>query len=1084
MLDECHQLFDPASATLLQGHVDAINANSSLGWDAALYPNFALQDLETTRRTALGYQPSELTATRPEPLPLTAEEMLQLPESYDHRVEMQAANINCKTWSVGEQKSCGACWAFATARVYNERLCRASRGRVNIQISEQDMVSCYAGTNPFDYTHVQGKQQVTGRARGSTGQSQDGCGGGAPVNALLQMVDAGRVSRWADAYVAQGYRTQPCGQYDSANSLKYQLDAQSIWRITSGDIALIQAQVRSGGPVTAGVEAYQDLLAYKSGVYVRSSAASLVGMHLVALIGWGSTNGKRYWTFANSWGSGWGENGYGRIQHGQAGIEREIVYPSVREPQQCAASAACKNGGEFTADCGCHCDGLWTGADCGTCAQTCENGGLMRQDSCSCSCVPGYFGTTCSEYLLAQWESRDGLDASVRFSWSLAALTDGSKFVRYAKTFDSAGIACSIQGPQAMHICDLATSNNPMVGGYDVSITSSKGAQSKTIHLNSRLPKPYPNDVWAYAVHFSLGKNEFGQDKGYQVLFLPPLVYNRSASCLSGGHKPGSWSTAHICVGSHPDALQPAGTAAPVERATAYPTSPPTQADCRTRGTPYQGQVATTDSGKKCQSWDGRDGYEYMNGQGAVCRETRDSPDKPWCFTEAVPGNTYAYCTVPVCVADPPSSSLTTPLTKVPTAQLRLALPKSAPPRPPKTLPPKTRPKETPTPPVPTPPLLPSASLLAATSPPNPGSTEFKAVHSDTTCPQSNLIAAQRSLSKDQCDAACSADDSCKYFYWRSGIRGIRHHLCMRFSACSDFNGNAGTIYQSRYGKSNGQGNNRAPTGTTYAKQGAAHLLFDGKGCKSQGANLGTGFSSPLACLQAAAARSACSDALQTVMWSPAYNSAWGCRCCSETGTMADHTNTNWQIYALQRGASTEAPTRMPSAVPIPTRLPTELPTEEPNTILLTASPTLSPIQADCKTPGTPYQGELAVTETGTKCQSWDNREGYDYMNGRGAVCRETRDSAGTPWCFTTAAPGNTWNYCSVESCRLVSPPSSTPSFGPSASSTRSPTRPSTRSPTSIQSSTRRRSTRSQTRPSTRSPTSIQSSTRRRRSWG
>ena len=101
---------------------------------------------------------------------------------------------------------------------------------------------------------------------------------------------------------------------------------------------------------------------------------------------------------------------------------------------------------------------------------------------------------------------------------------------RYAKTFDSAGIACSIQGPQAMHICDLATSNNPMVGGYDVSITSSKGAQSKTIHLNSRLPKPYPNDVWAYAVHFSLGKNEFGQDKGYQVL---SLLTAQHSCCLS-----------------------------------------------------------------------------------------------------------------------------------------------------------------------------------------------------------------------------------------------------------------------------------------------------------------------------------------------------------------------------------------------------------------------------------------------------------------------------------------------------------------------------------------------------------------------
>ena len=53
---------------------------------------------------------------------------------------------------------------------------------------------------------------------------------------------------------------------------------------------------------------------YRSGVLTDATACGTGVDHAVVLVGWGTTDaGTPYWLMKNSWGTGWGDNGYFKV---------------------------------------------------------------------------------------------------------------------------------------------------------------------------------------------------------------------------------------------------------------------------------------------------------------------------------------------------------------------------------------------------------------------------------------------------------------------------------------------------------------------------------------------------------------------------------------------------------------------------------------------------------------------------------------------------------------------------------------------------------------------------------------------------
>uniref|UniRef100_A0AAY4B066 Cathepsin B n=2 Tax=Denticeps clupeoides TaxID=299321 RepID=A0AAY4B066_9TELE len=246
-----------------------------------------------------------------------------LPDQFDARQQWP----KCPTiQEIRDQGSCGSCWAFGAVEAMSDRYCIHSNGKILVEISAEDLLSCCDGCGM-------------------------GCFGGFPSAAWDYWNENGLVTGGLyDSNVGcRPYTIPPCehhvngsrppcsGEQDTPKCVKecvtgysptYKEDkyfGKTSYSVPS-DPDQIMTEIFKNGPVEAAFTVYADFLQYKTGVY-QHVTGEVLGGHAIKILGWGVENGTPYWLAANSWNTDWGNNGYFKILRGndECGIESEIV---------------------------------------------------------------------------------------------------------------------------------------------------------------------------------------------------------------------------------------------------------------------------------------------------------------------------------------------------------------------------------------------------------------------------------------------------------------------------------------------------------------------------------------------------------------------------------------------------------------------------------------------------------------------------------------------------------------------------------------------------------------------------------------
>ncbi|MDM7995190.1 MAG: C1 family peptidase [Acidobacteriota bacterium] len=236
--------------------------------------------IEDVARRALAQQPdfkSEVSSD------------IGIPAEYDLR------NVNGKNFTtpIKDQKNCGSCVAFGTVATVESRL-KVQRNDANMtaDLSEAHLFFCH------------------GRDDGASCST-----GWWPQKAF-------------DAFKSKGVADEACYPYDSGLAKQDCSGLCSNWaeravKITgytalTNQAAKIKEWICAKGPVCACFIVYQDFFSYKSGVY-KHVTGSQSGGHCVTIVGYSDI--QKCWICKNSWGTGWGEQGFFRIAYGECGID-------------------------------------------------------------------------------------------------------------------------------------------------------------------------------------------------------------------------------------------------------------------------------------------------------------------------------------------------------------------------------------------------------------------------------------------------------------------------------------------------------------------------------------------------------------------------------------------------------------------------------------------------------------------------------------------------------------------------------------------------------------------------------------------
>lgn len=219
--------------------------------------------------------------------------------------------------TVKDQGDCGSCWAFAVIgvmeAVYNVENSLYSSELQSVQLPADAAFArenLRPGTGRKDFRIREPKYpDFSEQFLISCSQAGD-CSGGYEDEALDYLKQKGVVPEDCFPYAAENAPCSPCSQWELklTRMKNWGYVTQSHVRMNAIKSALMD------GPLVMFMEVYSDFYYYRSGIYKPVSSASYEGGHCVVLVGYNEQHD--YWICKNSWGRGWGEEGYFRIRFG------------------------------------------------------------------------------------------------------------------------------------------------------------------------------------------------------------------------------------------------------------------------------------------------------------------------------------------------------------------------------------------------------------------------------------------------------------------------------------------------------------------------------------------------------------------------------------------------------------------------------------------------------------------------------------------------------------------------------------------------------------------------------------------------
>lgn len=206
--------------------------------------------------------------------------------------------------AIRDQGSCGSCWTFSTVAPLESRILVAKKQTVDL--SEQYLTSCnldgWDCPNGGSFAHKYHYNTP----------SADGLFGAV----------------WETNFPYAADTPTPCGgPYERPFVLQnWAFLGNGPNDLNVSDAAIKQA-IFTHGPVSCAVFAGPAFQAYRGGLFNTDEsdpANGGHGNHAINLVGWDDAQGC--WIMRNSWGLGWGEQGYMRIAYGTSGIGEGACY--------------------------------------------------------------------------------------------------------------------------------------------------------------------------------------------------------------------------------------------------------------------------------------------------------------------------------------------------------------------------------------------------------------------------------------------------------------------------------------------------------------------------------------------------------------------------------------------------------------------------------------------------------------------------------------------------------------------------------------------------------------------------------------